>query len=184
METTLTSYSTHLTANLGGFGNRQMADGDYLSTKNAASLPYKKTSHQLDINYSGNYLLRCVASVESELFSLQQAAQFFSQRYQVTAELSRMGIRLRSEPIKLATPLEIVSSGLTQGSVQITPSGQAIISSVDGQTIGGYPRIANVITTDLPLLGQINANDQLSFTLVDQSFAETSLFQQEQLLIL
>jgi len=183
IEETLESYSTHLTANLGGVDNRQIADGDCLSTKNNTLLPYKKISHQLAINYSGNYLLRCVVSVESVLFSRQQIDQFFCQRFQVTPALNRMGIRLQSNPIRLASPLEIVSSGLTTGSVQITPSGQAIISAVDGQTIGGYPRIANVITTDLPLLGQLTTNDQLQFTLVNQTFAEKSLLQQEQLLM-
>jgi len=178
----LKSYSTHLTAKLGGFENRQITDGDHLETKGDRLLAYKKVPEQLDFNYSGNYLLRCVASVESELFSPQQTEQFFSQKYQVTSELNRMGIKLQGDPLKFENKLEIVSSGLTQGSIQITPSGQPIISSVDGQTIGGYPRIANIISTDLPLLGQITAGDQLRFTQVDQAFAESSLRAAQKLL--
>ena len=78
-----------------------------------------------------------------------------------------MGIRLTGKPIPNSTPVEIVSTGLTQGSIQIPADGMPIISSVDGQTIGGYPRIANVIAGDLPLLGQLKAGDKISFALVD-----------------
>jgi allophanate hydrolase subunit 2 len=69
-----------------------------------------------------------------------------------------------------------------QGSIQITPTGLPIISSVDGQTIGGYPRIANVISADLPMLGQLKAKDTLQFTLITQQYA-IQIHQAQQLLL-
>jgi len=48
---------------------------------------------------------------------------------------------------------------------------------VDGQTLGGYPRIANVITADLPLLGQLQAGDRIRFSFVDKLLA--LIFNQE-----
>ena len=175
IEPMLGSFSTHLTANFGGFHNRQFKDDDYLPIIRSKYVKSRQIKNQQEISFSGNYLIRCVQSVETKLFSEPQTAQFFSQRFLVTPECNRMGIKLKGDTIEFDTKLEIVSSGLTQGSIQIPPSGQPIISSVDGQTIGGYPRIANVISSDLPLLGQLKAGDQLNFTLVTQSFAENTL---------
>ncbi len=168
----LGSYSTHLTAKFGGFKNRQFYDDDLLEISSSSLSPDKKIAAKNEVIYSGNYLLRCTQSVESDRFSQRQSEQFFSQRYQVTPESNRMGIKLSGEPIEFEEQLEITSCGLSQGSIQVPPSGQPIISSVDGQTIGGYPRIANVISTDLPILGQLKAGDQLNFTLVSQDLAE------------
>lgn len=168
----LGSYSTHLTAKFGGFENRQFKNNDLLDITSNTRSPSKKITAANNAFFSGNYLLRCTHSVESDQFSQQQSGQFFSQKYRVTPECNRMGIRLSCEALKFENRFNITSCGLTQGSIQIPPSGQPIISSVDGQTIGGYPRIANVISADLPILGQLKAGDQLSFTLITQSFAE------------
>lgn len=175
LEPVLGSYSAHLTANLGSAHNPQLNDGDRIEVFEDTLAPYKQIPKQYQTSYSGNFLLRCVDSVESQLFSSKQLEQFFSQRYQVTPDCNRMGVRLSGKPIKFDKELEITSSGLTQGSIQIPPSGQAIISSVDGQTIGGYPRIANMISADLPILGQLAAGDQINFTQVEQKFAKASV---------
>ncbi len=171
----LGSCSTHLTAKFGGFKDRQINDDDRLEISPGRLSPNRKIPVKNEVIYSGNYLLRCTDSVESKLFSRHQINQFFAQKYKVTPECSRMGIKLSSESIVFKNRLDINSSGLAQGSIQIPASGQAIISSVDGQTIGGYPRIANVISADLPILGQLKAGDQLNFTLVTQSFAKKTL---------
>ncbi len=175
MEPTLKSYSTHLTTLFGGFKDRQINSGDRLEVLSNAITPYKKLPKEFDVFYSGNYLLRCVSTVESALFSLHQSTQFYSLKYTVTNECNRMGLRLSGEAIHFDNKIEITSSGLSQGSIQIPPSGQPIISSVDGQTIGGYPRIANIISVDLPLLGQLKPGDRLGFAFVSQSFAEQQL---------
>ena len=171
----LDSYSTHLTVKFGGYHNRQFSDGDLLEISATSISPYKKISLENEVVYSCKYLLRCTRSVELDQFNQRQSEHFFSQRYQVTPECNRMGIKLVGKAIVFDKQLDITSCGLTQGSIQIPPSGQPIISSVDGQTIGGYPRIANVICADLPMLGQLKAGDQLNFTLVTQSFAEMAI---------
>ena len=45
---------------------------------------------------------------------------------------------------------ELVSEAVCPGAIQVTRDGQCIILGVDGQTIGGYPKIATVISADLP----------------------------------
>ena len=163
----LDSYSTHLTANFGGYHGRSFKDNDMLIINHCQQPEVRIIATQFKLHYSGNYLLRCVPSVESESFNEEQCNSFYSQSFTITPASNRMGIRLFAKPIIFEKPIQIISSGLTQGSIQIPPSGQPIISSVDGQTIGGYPRIANVISADLPILGQLKAKDKVRFVLID-----------------
>lgn len=164
LDKTLSSYSTHLTAN---FGGHSLKNGDQFIIKSISDPKNKIIPEKFLRFYSGNYLLRCVPSVETTLFNQQQREFFFSNKFKIMPDSNRMGIRLKGQPLLFGKPIQINSSGLSQGSIQIPPSGQPIISSVDGQTIGGYPRIATIITADLPLLGQLKAQDSVSFALID-----------------
>jgi allophanate hydrolase subunit 2 len=47
-----------------------------------------------------------------------------------------------------------VSDGIPLGAVQVPPDGQPIVMLADRQTTGGYPKIATVISADIPLLAQ------------------------------
>jgi allophanate hydrolase subunit 2 len=56
--------------------------------------------------------------------------------------------------------------------VQVTRDGQCVVLGVDGQSIGGYPKIAQVISADLDLLGQLRPGDRVFFVRVDMAEAE------------
>ena len=60
-------------------------------------------------------------------------------------------------------PDEMVSEAVCPGSVQVTRDGQCIVLGVDGQTIGGYPKIAQVIQADLDFLGQLRPGQSIHF---------------------
>ena len=173
----LNSYSTNLTASFGGFNGRELAINDVIPLKNTRVMPDRKLTEKQHFTFSGNYFLRCVSSVESDSFNQTDSDSFYSSQFSVTPDSNRMGIRLKGANITESHIPQIVSTGLTQGSIQITPSGVPIISSVDGQTIGGYPRIANIISADLPLLGQIKAGDKLRFCYLSVDMALESLRQ-------
>lgn len=84
----------------------------------------------------------------------------------VRKESNRMGLRL--EGPALAVPdREMISEPVAPGAVQVTRDGQCIILGIDGQTIGGYPKIAQVIAADLDLLAQLRPGDQIRFVHVD-----------------
>ena len=51
----------------------------------------------------------------------------------------------------------IVSDAVAPGSIQIPGDGQPIVLLADRQTTGGYPKIANVISADIPALGRLKA---------------------------
>ena len=84
----------------------------------------------------------------------------------------RMGFRLLGESINLVDPLEMVSAAVGFGTIQLLPDGQLIVLMADHQTSGGYPRIADVIKQDLPLLAQLGPNDKVAFHPVEVREAE------------
>ena len=90
-----------------------------------------------------------------------------------------MGFRLSGAPLYLLHDKEIVSSAVNFGTIQLLPDGQMIILMADHQTSGGYPRIANVISMDLPLLAQLGANDKVAFHLISLEEAENLAMQFE-----
>ena len=77
-----------------------------------------------------------------------------------------MGIRLSGRSLRLPER-ELVSEPVCPGSVQVTRDGQCIILGIDGQTIGGYPKIAQIIQADLDHLGQLRPGDVLRFRKVE-----------------
>jgi len=96
--------------------------------------------------------------------------EFQCQAFDVTSDSNRMGLRLRGVP--LARPdQEMISEPVCPGSVQVTRDGQCIILGIDGQTIGGYPKIAQVIRADLDALGQMRPGDMVCFESIDLAAA-------------
>ncbi|MBN1978743.1 MAG: KipI antagonist, partial [Anaerolineae bacterium] len=66
----------------------------------------------------------------------------------------RMGCRLQGLQIAHKSETGIISDGIPLGAVQVPPDGQPIVMLADRQTTGGYPKIATVISADIPLLAQ------------------------------
>lgn len=91
--------------------------------------------------------------------------------FEVTPVSNRMGLRLAGEPLPVPAR-EIVSEPVCPGTMQVTRDGQCIILGVDGQTIGGYPKIAQVIAADLDRLGQLRPGDKVRFQPVSLAEAE------------
>ena len=102
---------------------------------------------------------------------------FFKQDYEVLPASNRMGIRLKGTPLS-RRPGELVSEAVAPGAVQVTNDGLPVILGVDGQTIGGYPKVAHVIRADLDLLAQLRPGEQVRFERVDPDVAERAAVEQ------
>jgi 5-oxoprolinase (ATP-hydrolysing) subunit C len=113
-------------------------------------------------------LLRVLPGIQEAWFS---ADVFYSGHFTVSPDSNRMGLRLQGPPLP-PPGRELVSEPVCPGSVQVTREGQCIILGVDGQTIGGYPKIAQVISADLDKLGQLGPGDDVRFTPVTLAEAE------------
>ena len=98
---------------------------------------------------------------------------FYAHAYRVTPACNRMGVRLDGPPLALPKR-ELVSEPVAPGAVQITNDGRPIVLGVDGQTIGGYPKVAHVISADLDTLGQLRPGDVVRFVRVTEAEAESA----------
>ncbi len=176
------SYSTNIMGGFGGLKGRALRKDDNLDIQGRDTDINREIPAHRIMKYSGRYVMRCLPCVETEQFSPSHMEQFFSQTYSVSSESNRMGIRLTGNALEELTLPEMISSGLVPGSIQIPPSGLPILSSVDGQTLGGYPRIAGVISADLHLMGQLVAGDKLRFVKVTFKKALSILLRKEELL--
>ena len=92
-------------------------------------------------------------------------ASFFDQTYEVSPASNRMGLRLKGAPLA-RKPGELVSEAVAPGAVQIANDGLPIVLGIDGQTIGGYPKVAHVIRADLDALAQLRPGDRVRFVRV------------------
>jgi 5-oxoprolinase (ATP-hydrolysing) subunit C len=113
-------------------------------------------------------LLRVVEGPQADWF---RAEEFYPQAFAVTPASNRMGLRLRGGALTLPER-ELVSEPVCPGSVQVTRDGQCIVLGVDGQTIGGYPKIAQVIGADLDKLAQLRPGETVRFQRVSLETAE------------
>jgi antagonist of KipI len=100
---------------------------------------------------------------------------FMENNYLIHPSSDRMGYQLSGAPLSLEQPLELVSSAVSFGTVQLLPGGQLIVLMADHQTTGGYPRIAHVVSAHLPKLAQLRPSDTIQFKLMDLESAEQLL---------
>ena len=90
-----------------------------------------------------------------------------------------MGLRIKGPNIYCKQSKDILTEGIPLGAIQIPGDGDSIISFVDHQTTGGYPKIANVIAADFHKVGQLKPGDKFLFKLVSIKEAESLYFKQE-----
>lgn len=169
------SASTHLLSGFGGCCGRAIKKGDVIPFAETRTVGSRRLEGEYRLRYTQHPQLRLVAGAEEDYFAPDTIDRFYSQVFKVTAQSNRMGIRLAGSALRCGNQSQVISSGLCPGTVQIPPDGKPIVSFVEGQTIGGYPRIAHVISADQHLLGQLKANDRVSFTRVSLAQAHRIL---------
>ena len=84
-----------------------------------------------------------------------------------------MGMRLEGTKIENTVNTNIKSEGLLKGVIQVPGDGNPIIMMSDHGTIGGYPKIAVVVSADYDRLVQISPGSKIKFKEIDLSDAET-----------
>jgi antagonist of KipI len=183
IESWLGCSSTNLKAEIGGFHGRKLANGDTIHFNSRFQIPDSKlifkVSNSLIPYYSKFPTIRVVAGAEFELLTSQSHENFLNENFIITQNSDRMGFRLKGASLQLQKVKEIISSAVNFGTIQLLPDGQIIILMADHQTSGGYPRIANVISMDLPILAQLGTNDKVAFHLILIEEAENLLIKFE-----
>lgn len=169
------SASTHLQSGFGGLSGSAVKKGDTIPVRHSRNTKQRRLEAQYRLRYTSHPQLRLVTGAEEGYFDPDSRERLYSETYQVSAQSNRMGIRLSGAELHCMEKAQVMSSGLCPGTVQVPPSGQPIVSFVEGQTIGGYPRIAHVISADQHLLGQLQAHDRVSFARVSTAQAQEIL---------
>ncbi|WP_347160064.1 biotin-dependent carboxyltransferase family protein [Pontibacter chitinilyticus] len=123
--------------------------------------------------------IRVVKGPEYDLFPDQIQSSFWQERYSVSAQSDRMGYRLQGTLLLLREPMELLSTAVTFGTIQVPPDGRPIVLMADHQTTGGYPRIAQVITADLPRLAQVGPEKEIRFENISLEGAQLLYIKQE-----
>src|SRR4029453_16524170 len=103
--------------------------------------------------------------------------------YTVGQQSDRMGFRLEGPRLTHARGADIISDATPLGVLQVPASGQPVLLMADRQTTGGYPKIATLISADMPLAGQLAPGDRISFEVCTERQAYAALIAQEQALM-
>jgi len=176
-ENYLNSKTTHVMSGMGGFMGRPLKKGDMLEIDENSKINITDISNNLDeIDTS---IIRINKGLQSSYFSDSTWAAFTSKMFTVSEVFSRMGIRLKGNPIHSSKGNEILTEGIPLGAIQVPGGGEPIISFVEHQTTGGYPKIANVISADLCKVGQLKPGDKFQFELISFEDAEILRLEQE-----
>lgn len=163
----LNSRSTHLMTGLGGFKGRALQKGDVINTGDPEIRRIKKLQNIAEVEtFLNRKTVRITQGLEGDCFSDDTWEEFLNEEFTVAQSFSRMGLRLEGEIIQSSIGHEIRTQGIPLGAIQVPGNGQPIISFVEHQTTGGYPRMANVITADLCKVGQLKPGDTFQFELV------------------
>jgi antagonist of KipI len=179
----LGSASTHILSGLGGLDGRPLRKGDVLNIGPAIASFRKRTlAAQVLERLLPRKVLRVTPGPQSDWFPQSSHDLFYASAYRVTEEANRMGLRLDGAPIPAHSGGQMITEGVSLGAIQVPDAGLPIVLFVEQQTTGGYPKIANVISADLPSVGQLRPRDEIRFELVSWETARSLLREQEKLL--
>ncbi len=182
------SRSTFMRGGFGGLDGRALLAGDRLPLAAHNAAEQSEACHAGAApaaalpSFDGELILRAIPSHESGRFSQEGLRRFYAEAYAISPKSDRMGYRLQGPAVGHSHGADIVSSGVQTGTVQVPGDGQPIILMADRQTTGGYPRIAQVIKADLPLIGQARPGQLVRFKRASVEEAIAALREREALL--
>lgn len=188
----LGSRSTDLRGNFGGHQGRSLKEGDVLSLGDAlpshriaelfrdrkisewsAPAPWAATAHR-------DRFLRIVRGTHWDCFTPDAQTSLVTVPFTVTSDSDRMGARLDGPNLDRIEASDLLSEAVAPGTLQVPPNGMPILLLGDCQTIGGYPKIAHVITVDLPIAAQLWPGDAVRFHEVTLAEAQGLLREREE----
>jgi antagonist of KipI len=182
VEPVLGSRSTYLPGGFGGLEGRALRHGDVLPLqeqvvelslerfkrlKNVSMKSVKWSAPPLTLPDREPVLIHVVDGQHLASFDAVSQRAFLDAVWRVAPDSNRMGFRLQGPPIARVADAgeggEILSGPTCLGSVQVPAGGAPIALMADHQTTGGYPRIAEVASADVPRLAQLAPGGKVHF---------------------
>ena len=168
----LGSASTYVRAAIGGIEGRALRRGDVVPLGVACASARAELRLPSLPPAAGEHPIRVVLGPQQEYFTEEAVASLLGGEFRVSLSADRMGMRLDGPPLRHRHGWDIVSDAIATGAIQVPGSGQPILLLADHQTTGGYPKIATVVSADLPVLGRRRPGDRLRFVAVTVEAAE------------
>lgn len=182
----LGSRATDLRAKFGGWNGRALHDGDELPLGNATAPPQfsgRVASWSAPNEWAApaprHPILRVLPGSEWSEFTTGARLAFLEDSFVVSPQVDRMGARLQGPELAREEETELFSEAVVPGTIQVAHDRQPILLLGDCQTLGGYPKIAHVITVDLPIAAQLRPNDRVRFREVDPAEARALFLERE-----
>jgi len=158
------SSSTHTISSLGGHLGRKLEKNDLLNFK---TLDKELSNKKLTKNFFYKVdSFSVVLGPQSSLFTNESIEKFLSTDYKITTSTDRMGLRLSGCKLYHKGKVDIDSEGVIPGCIQVPGNGNPIILMSDHPSVGGYAKIATVISSDLSRLGQLLPGSIINFNKV------------------
>ena len=190
------SKSTYLRGAFGGFSGRALQKGDVIKIGMAQMkdcyLALSRVFNATRDNFVAPSwaavsttcapspgVVRVIAGQQWQAFTEEAQKKFTSATFCISAQSDRMGYRMEGVALALRQPIEMISEAVCFGTIQVPPDGNPIVLMADRQTTGGYPKIAQVATVDLPLLAQMLPQQKLRFVLITLEQAQQLYLERE-----
>ncbi len=159
------SKSTNMKCEIGGFHGRALKVNDeILFVKPTGILPdMEKRTYKLPDTDVSPKIIRVVMGPQDDYFTSEGIHTFETGSYQLTNDSNRMACKLFGPIIASIQATDIISDGISLGSIQVSSNGQPMVMLSDRQTTGGYAKIGTVISTDIPRIAQCKPGDEIRF---------------------
>jgi len=162
------SFSTLLKAKIGPNGGRKL----FINQKINVNSTIANNNKKLLSNFDKVNEIRVLPGKQLNYFSDKSLKDFYLEKYKISNNTDRMGARLEGNKLEHLSSFNIPSEGIAKGSIQVPGDGQAIVLLNDHPTVGGYPKIAHIITADYDNFVQKQPGSEVTFKEVSLKEAE------------
>ena len=168
----LGSASTYVRAGVGGLEGRILRSGDVVPLAIGRAPERAELRLPMPPIAASGQPIHVVLGPQQEYFTDEAVAALLNAEFRISKSADRMGMRLDGPRLCHRHGWDIVSDAIATGAIQVPGSGQPILLLADHQTTGGYPKIATVISADLPAVGRRRPGDAIRFAAVTVEEAE------------
>jgi biotin-dependent carboxylase-like uncharacterized protein len=157
------SLSTYARTHLGGWHGRTLQPRDALPLRLRDVSARSERRLSLLPAYGIPGVLRVLPGPHAERFSPRSRDDLVANEYTVASASDRSGLRLSGPALQHIDGYDLPSEGIPPGSIQVPGSGLPVILIGDHPTVGGYPRIATIISADLAAAGRLRIGARVRF---------------------
>jgi len=161
------SYSYYSRCDINGENGKLFKKGDKLPIKKGKSKwQFRFIADEERPKLSNQKLIPIHRGPEWHLLDQYSKENIMKGYWKISTDSDRMGAHLDGHKLTFRSELNMESVPVFPGIIQAPINGTPIVVLQDGQTTGGYPRIAYIPEKSLGAFNQIRPHEQFSFFLV------------------